>query len=153
MVGRERFAVVMGGEEHIVAIEVGERHVRGVALLGVHEHVIGFRPELHQLQNVTEENARPRVVKAAPARDAVEVAADLRFRQAVEFLPAQPQRFLDQPAQVEIPLRGIEARHRSVMQHGPFQGERLPRRQASRLPHFAFALLALVAFEKHSCEL
>src|SRR5208337_318633 len=40
-------------------------------------------------------------------------------------------RLFDQAADLEVPLGGIEQRHAAVMQHGPFDGQRLTGRQAS----------------------
>jgi len=49
---RQGLAVMVGGEEHIVPVQVGQRHVGGIALLGVDQDVAGPWPELHQFEDL-----------------------------------------------------------------------------------------------------
>ena len=74
MVGRERLAVMMRGKEHVVAVKVGQGHVGGKTLLGVDQNVFRFRLDFRQLEHFLKGDALPVIVKAAPARDTVEVA-------------------------------------------------------------------------------
>src|SRR5262249_44141289 len=108
-------------------------------------HVLRLRLEPDQLQHFLKRNALPVIIKAAPARDAVEVTVGLGRGQAVELLPGQPHRLLHQPSDTEVPACRVKTRHRAIVQHRPLQRERLPRRQAAVALHlllFGFALVA-----------
>src|SRR3954465_2676839 len=107
MVGRERPAVMMRGEQHVLAIEVGERDVGGESLLRVDEHVGGSWIGLHALHHFAEGDASPAIVEAAPARDAVEVTRDVEARESVEFFPREAERAADYSPDLEVPTRGI----------------------------------------------
>ena len=63
----------------------------------------------------------------------MKVRPDTLARQGLELVPAQPERVLDQPAHFEVPALGIERGHPPLVQHGPFQGQRLAGRQAAVL--------------------
>ena len=77
MVRRERLAVMVRGKKHIVAIKIDQRNVRGETLFGMDQYILRFRLEFYQLKNFLKCDALPVIVKAAPARDAMEIAVRL----------------------------------------------------------------------------
>src|SRR6476469_9591757 len=90
MVARERLAVMVGSKEHILAVKVNQGHVGGEALFGMDQHVLRFRLELYQLQNLLKGYALPVIVKAAPARNAMEITVRFNLGQRIEFVPFEP---------------------------------------------------------------
>jgi len=79
----------------------------------------------------------------------MKITRDLDRGQAVELLPAQTQRLLDESGDAEIPSLRIEFRDRAVLQNRPLEGERLPGRQTPGFAHFALEFLPLLAVKKH----
>src|SRR5262245_41695354 len=79
--------VMVGGQKHVVAIQVGERYVGGESLLGVSEHVRGLGLGLHSFQDLTKAHALPVSDKADPASDAVKRAMGTHRGQTIELLP------------------------------------------------------------------
>ena len=78
MIRRERLAVVMSGEQHLLAIEIRQRDVGRESLLGVHQHMSCTGSfSLHTPQDLAKGHAVPPVVEPAPARDAMKIAGVL----------------------------------------------------------------------------
>src|SRR5262249_46156032 len=87
----------------------------------------------------------PAIVERAPLRHAVEVGGHRDPRQLLELREADLEARLDQAADAEVPGGRIEARHRTRVQHGPLQGERLAGWKAARLHHLPLEGAPLVA--------
>ena len=89
VLGRERLAVGVRGEQGEWVLEERERRVRRVALLGVGDREVGASAWLGELGKRAPRDALERHVEAAPARDAVDVLGHLDLRQLVELLPRE----------------------------------------------------------------
>ena len=77
MVGRERLAVGLVGDQRLLVLERLERHIRREALLGVRDDEASARVRLDELRELAPVDAAEAGVEAAPARDAVDVDLDL----------------------------------------------------------------------------
>ena len=79
MVCRERLAVMVRGKEHIVAVKIDQRNVGGETLFGMDQYILRVRLEFYQLKNFLKCDALPVIVKAASARDAMEIGVRFNF--------------------------------------------------------------------------
>src|SRR5882757_9467872 len=95
VIGGERLSVMVRGKEHVFSVKINQRNVGGEALFGMDQNVLRFRLEFYQLKNFLKCYALPVIVKAAPARDAMEIAVRFSFRLFVEFVPFEPDRLFD----------------------------------------------------------
>ena len=88
VIGRDRRALVAERHHALLAGEVRERHVGGVAVERVGEHV-GRRRRVDPGvgENVVDGDALPVGVELRPLGDAVDVAVELGARQRVELRP------------------------------------------------------------------
>ncbi len=119
MVGGERRAVVMRGEEDVVAIEVGQRHVGRESRLGVDDDELRGRLRLHAAEHFAQGNAGEDVVELRPARDAVDVAAHVDARQRHHLAHRPLRRCVDEAEGAEGPLREVDVGDRAVVQDRP----------------------------------
>src|SRR5947209_2384514 len=147
MIRRQRPAIMVRGQQDVVTIEISQRDIGRESLLGMYQNIFGFRFGHYQLQKFPERDTFPLVVKAAPAGDAMEITGVFGARQLVEFVPGKLQWVLDQAPHPEVPLSGVEARNRAVMQHRPFQRERLAGWKAAFAEHLLLFLFAFVVTE------
>src|SRR6516165_547867 len=134
-------------QQHVVTIKISKRDIGGVALLGVCEQVLRRLLRNCQFHDLPEGNSLPLIIEAAPARHTMEVACNRDPRKAAEVFPRKLDRILYQTKDTKIPTRRFETRNRSLVQNRPFQGERLPGRQTSFLPHLLLFFFALIAGE------
>src|SRR5262249_44307745 len=86
-------AVVLPGEQAILAQKVREGEVRREALLAVDEDVRGLRIDLHLIEYRSRADAFPPVVELAPARHAVHVGLHLHARQRQKRIVVAAPRF------------------------------------------------------------
>ena len=147
MICRKRLAIMVRGQQNIIAIQVGKRNIGSESLLGMDQHEFGFSFRFDQMQNLAEWHSFPLVIKTAPAGYTVKIACVLDARQLVEFLPRKPRRLLYQSPDAEIPFRWIKSRDRAVVQHRPFQRKRLSRRQTPFPQHLLLFVFALITAE------
>src|SRR5439155_19077578 len=82
----QRFAVSLVGDECVLLLERRERHVLGVAGLGVRDGEMRRRLRLAELRELPPVDTAEAGVETAPARDAVDVGRDLRRRQRTQLL-------------------------------------------------------------------
>src|SRR5262249_28317243 len=128
VVGFQVLAVVLPGEQAIVAEKVSKRQVRREAMLAVDHDEFRGRKHRDLAQHVARADAFPEIVELAPARDAVHVGAHRNMRQGAELVVAAFPWLFDEAEDVKRPARGIEARRAAVVQDGPFTRQRLARR-------------------------
>ena len=121
MFGAERFAVVGVCENDVGMEEIGEGNVGSVSFLGEEESVFGGGSGLDELEDFGEEDSGPAIVEAAPARDAVKVRSNFGLREREKFLPGKFGRSGDLARNLEVPLRFVEMRDRTVVENRPFQ--------------------------------
>jgi hypothetical protein len=107
----EWLAVVMRCQQDVVTIKVSQRDVRCVSLLGVHEHVLRFRLQLCQLNDLAKGNSLPMIVEAAPACNAMEVACSSDAWKAVELVLRELDRISHETGDAQIPVCRIEVRN------------------------------------------
>src|SRR6202521_4609502 len=107
----ERLAIMMRDEQHIVAVKISQRDIRGKTLLRVHQDMRCLSLWLYPTEEFPDRHALPLVVKAAPARDAMKVAGVAGLRQRGKLVPREPQRLLHQPPDTKIPLGRIKSGH------------------------------------------
>jgi len=149
VIGRQRFAVMMRGEQDAIAIEIGQRHVGRVALFGMDENSRGPSVGHRSFQNLFHGHAGPTVIEATPTRHTVKVAVVCGAGQFSEFPPVKLQRILYETVDPEIPPLRIESRYRPVMKNRPFECQGLARRQAARRFHSNLAFPAFVPLKQH----
>src|SRR5579859_5644043 len=111
MLRRERLAVMVCGKEHVVTIKIDQRNVSGETLFGMDKYVLRLWLEFYQLKNFLKCDTLPVIVKAAPARDAMEIAVRFDFGQFIEFVPFEPDRLVHKTSNIEVPTGGIKAWH------------------------------------------
>src|SRR5260221_1809311 len=116
------------GEHHIVVQKLIQRQIRRVIAIAMNNHVTRFRTKLHQLHQVRNLDAFPRIVEPRPSRHAMKVGDLARLWQCAKFLVRKSDRLLDQANDFEIPRLGIETRRGAVGQNWKFVGEDLSRR-------------------------
>ena len=130
MLGRDVLAVALPGQQHVVAVHVGEGQIRREVVLGVRHHELRIWTRLHQLHDLAERYTGPVAVEHAPAGHAVDVLLDGNRWQRPELLVRQLDRIIDKPRDLKIPLCRVELWHRAVVQDRPFLGLVLAGRQA-----------------------
>ena len=81
MVGGERLAVGLVGDQRVLVLDRLERHVGGEALVGVRDDEAPRRASAGQLRELAPVHALERRVEPTPAGDAVDVDRDLAARQ------------------------------------------------------------------------
>src|SRR5262245_15468179 len=123
---RERLAVVLHREQHIVVAQLVEREVRRVVMVGVHEDVLRLWPRPHTRDDLADGDALEAVVETRPASDAVDVARDLGHRKPKELVPGPRHLVLDQPEAAKRPGSRVEARRLAIREHRPLRGHALP---------------------------
>src|ERR1700704_7083738 len=115
MVRRKRLAIMVRGEENIIAVKISQRNVCRESLLGVNQNMLRFRLEIDEFEHFLKRDALPIIVKAAPARNTMKVAVGLYTWHFAEFIPRQPHRLFHQAANAEVPARWVEAGDGAVM--------------------------------------
>src|ERR1700746_850942 len=135
-----------------MAIEVRERHVRGVSLFCMDQNVARAWLSLSATQHLSKRDALPAIVEATPSRYAMKVTHDLDLRKFVEFLPGPADGSFDQTIYTEIPALRIETRHRSILKNGPFQREGLSGRKSALLFHLQLELFSFVSTKQHAAS-
>ena len=123
MIRAQWLSIVVRRKQYVVAIQIGQRHVRRKTLFGKNQHIFRSWLRVHPSEHFAKTHALPFVIKAAPAGHAMEVAMGSNRGQRIEFLPIPSNRILDQSRYNKIPSFGVEARHRPVVKYRPFQGE------------------------------
>src|ERR1051325_3606134 len=129
VLGRERFAVVLVCEQNVILIELRERQVGGEILRGADDRETRRGLRHRPSQHFPECDAFPEIVVTAPAGDAMDVGDDLHARQLLELLPAPTLGLFHESIDAQFPRAEIGARDRAVVQHRPFFGLDLPRRE------------------------
>src|SRR3982074_3411470 len=119
MIGRERLAIMMSSKKHVFAIKVDQRHVGGEALFSMDHHVLRFWLEFYQLENFLESHALPIIVKAAPARNAMEITLRFDYGEFIEHVPTEADWLFHQATHVKVPARRIETGNGAIVQDGP----------------------------------
>ena len=130
MFGRERFAVVLPGDERLVVQDVGEGQVRRVPAVAVGDDERGLRVQLDALEQRVEAHALPAHVEMGPFRDAADVDDPLSTREREELLPAPARPVRDQAVDLEGPLIEWRSRGRARRQHRKVGREVLAGRRA-----------------------
>ena len=118
MLGLQRLAVVIPGEEHVVVHQCFQRQVRVVPVRRFHERVRRFRLHAGARGHLFEEHAVPDVVELRPRSHAVDVVRQRHRWKRTELVPAEVGA-VAQPGTAEAPRGGVERRHRAGGQHGP----------------------------------
>ena len=116
VLGLERLAVRLPGDERIVVLERLEWKVGGEPLFGVRKDEVRALLGLHELRELAPVHALERRVEPAPACHAVDVRRDLCLRQRLQLVVTQRDRALDLAEDLEVP-RG-EIRLRTVPRAG-----------------------------------
>ena len=119
----ERLAVVGVGEEDVVVVQHRQRHVGGVALLGVADDVRGVGADLRQLQDRLDRDAFPVGVQLRPAGHAVDVGRHLLARQGLELVPGEAQRAVHLAMDAEVPRRQVHLGHGAVVEDRELLGQ------------------------------
>src|SRR6185312_10038374 len=88
----ERLAVVMRGQQNVIAMEICERNVGGITLLCVYEYVRCVCLRSSAGENFAHSYSLPGIVEAAPARYAMEIAGGVNSGELIELSPRKPQR-------------------------------------------------------------
>src|SRR5207248_3918577 len=110
VLGHEGGAVGLVGDQRVLVLERGERHVRGEALLGVSDDEPSARLRLGELRELAPVDAAEGRVEAAPARHAVDVDGDLGARKRLELLPRERDRPLDLSEEAKVPRGEVRLR-------------------------------------------
>ena len=126
MLRRQRLPAVVGGEEILRAVQLGEGQIGRVIGRCMHRHELRLRAHSRLGQDRLHRHAGEDVVVAAPAGDAVDVAHRLLPGEPLEVRPPERERPLHQPAHLEPPLGGIDHGYVTVVEHGPLPGHDLP---------------------------
>src|SRR5579859_7478957 len=145
VVERKRLAIMMRGQQNIVAVQINERDIGREPLSGVNEHMAGFRCGFYQFQNFAKRYPLPLIVKTAPARNAMKITHALNARQVAEFFPCPAGGRFNRAPNPEFPFRRLEFGNRAVMQHRPLQSERLPWRKPFGRLHLPLFFLSFVS--------
>src|SRR4029077_6249451 len=101
MIRPQGLSVVMRGKQYSIAVQVRQRNVGSVSLLGVHQDVSSFLGGTNSFQHLSKRDTFPAVVKPAPARDAMKIAGALHLGQGIEFVPCKRQWRLHQAVDPE----------------------------------------------------
>jgi hypothetical protein len=150
MVRTERLAIMMRRYQHLFPIQIRERHVGGISLLGMHQNITCFGSRLDKLEDPRHRHSAPPIVESTPARHTMKIAGPLHSRKLRELCPSPTRRIRNQSINAKIPCSRIKSRHRPVMQNRPLQGQGLPRRKPSLRLHPPLPLATLIAFKKHA---
>src|SRR5438270_4288714 len=130
VLGRERLAVVLIGNESLSVDDVGQREIRGVA--AVRERDDESRPavELHVLEEHVRGDAAPARVELRPLGHAADVLHELLRRELSELVPGPLRRLLHQTLDAERPGAYVGARRRARGEDRKVLDEVLARRDA-----------------------
>ena len=119
---RQGLTTVMGGQQVVLAVQVGQGQVRGVVRRRMDQHELRRGLGSRELEDLTDGDAGKPVVVPAPSSNAVDVAEGLLVRQRVQLGPGQRERALDKAADLEAIARRVEGRDRAGVQHRPLPG-------------------------------
>src|SRR2546428_2289727 len=120
-------------EEAVVGLRELDRRVRGEAGLAVREPELRLWQRRRELDDLGERQALPPLIEPRPRRHAVHVRRHRDLWELLELFPVELDLVQDLAEHAELPGPRVEARHRSVVENGPFLCEVLPRRDARRL--------------------
>src|SRR5205807_5539209 len=104
MLFRQRFAVPLVRNDHVVVHADLEWIVRRVTVVALEEDVCGFGLRFHEVGNSEECHSLPFPVELGPGGDAMKVAYVFELRQREELLPVQRDRVLDQAVDFQLPF-------------------------------------------------
>jgi len=129
VLARQRHAVGLVGDEHVVGHERLEREVGRVVAGGVDEDVGGRWPRTRALDELAHPHAAEARVEARPARDAVQVGRQVDLLEALQLLPAQRVGRIGLAVDRQRPVLERHLGVRPHREHRPLQRRRLARRE------------------------
>src|SRR6185295_739158 len=130
VLGGEVLAILAPGDQHVVVVHRLQREVGRVAVRAVRDHPLRLAGGSGHLPQRAERHTLPGVVELGPSGHAVHVRVDGHGGQRLELLVAERDRLLDEPGKLEVPVRAVERRDRSVVEHRPGLDEPLAGRHA-----------------------
>ena len=132
MLGRERAAVVLEGDERLAVEDVLERQVRRVPAIRPGDREGGGGIEIDVLEQGIDADAAPAHVELRPLRHAADVDRPLPARERQERLPGPADRLADEALDRERPAVERRAWCRSGRQHREVRRQVLTGRDTRR---------------------
>ena len=126
----QRLARPLQRNEVLRSVQIRQRQIGRESLLGHHQTVRGFRFYLRALEQQLDGHSFEGVIEAAPRRDTVDVTVHGLARQREELVVRKSERLLDETGNHERPFRCVDGGDVAVVQHRPFGGDDLARRDA-----------------------
>ena len=137
MLFRQRFAVPLVRDEHVVVHADLEWIVRRVTVVALEEDVCGLGLRLHKVGDGEKRHPLPFHVELGPGGDAMKVAYVFELRQREELLPVQRDRVLYEAVDFQLPFVERDFRLKAQVEHGeivhlPLAGREPVRRARGR---------------------
>ena len=152
MVGGDRLAVQVCGEQEVFRQYHLQRQVGGEPVFRVLHHVRGGGLDFDEstIRQRPHGHAFPDRIEFAPARHAVDVHLDFGAWQSVELIPRPALLLLHLAPDAEVPSGGVKGWDRPVVQDGKFERQRLAGRKASFTADALFFLAPILIHGEHN---
>src|SRR5260221_6900802 len=145
MVGRNRFAVKVGGKQEVLLQNNFQWQVDRESVFSMLHHMRSARLDLEQalLHHCFDGDTFPQSVKFAPARHAVNIHLDFGARQFVELIPYPALFLLHFTPDTKVPSGRVKVWNRTIMENRKFESERLPGWEAAFFTNTVFFLASI----------